>query len=82
MFLYDIYHDQRILKEGIIPAELVLRSKGFRKEMIGFEPARQTIRPRVRHRSDSRRRGQVPASSRTTAGRRRASVTFSKTASS
>jgi uncharacterized circularly permuted ATP-grasp superfamily protein len=37
-FLYDVYHDQRILREGIIPAELVLQSKGFRKEMIGFEP--------------------------------------------
>jgi uncharacterized circularly permuted ATP-grasp superfamily protein len=37
-FLFDVYHDQRILKEGIIPAELVLGSSGFRKEMIGFEP--------------------------------------------
>ncbi len=38
LFLYDVYHEQRILKEGIIPAELVLGSKGFRKEMIDFEP--------------------------------------------
>jgi uncharacterized circularly permuted ATP-grasp superfamily protein len=38
LFLYDVYHDQRILQEGIIPAELVLHSKGFRKEMIGFDP--------------------------------------------
>ncbi len=37
-FLLDIYHGQRILKEGRIPAELVLGSKGFRKEMIGFTP--------------------------------------------
>jgi uncharacterized circularly permuted ATP-grasp superfamily protein len=37
-FLHDVYHEQRILKEGIVPAELVLGSKGFRKEMIGFEP--------------------------------------------
>jgi uncharacterized circularly permuted ATP-grasp superfamily protein len=37
-FLYDVYHEQRILKEGIIPTELVLKSKGFRKEMIGFDP--------------------------------------------
>ena len=37
-FLHDVYHDQRILREGVIPSELVLRSKGFRKEMIGFEP--------------------------------------------
>jgi uncharacterized circularly permuted ATP-grasp superfamily protein len=38
LFLDDVYHDQRILKEGRIPAELVLGSKGFRKEMIGFTP--------------------------------------------
>ncbi len=37
-FLLDVYHDQRILKEGRIPADLVLGSKGFRKEMIGFTP--------------------------------------------
>jgi len=37
-FLHDVYHDQRILKEGIIPAELVLNSKAYRPEMIGFEP--------------------------------------------
>ena len=39
LFLHDVYHDQRILKEGRIPAELVLGSKGFRKEMVGFTPA-------------------------------------------
>ncbi|MDB5309040.1 MAG: hypothetical protein JWO38_3242 [Gemmataceae bacterium] len=38
LFLYDVYHDQHILKDGIIPADLVLESKGFRKEMIGFAP--------------------------------------------
>lgn len=38
LFLHDVYHDQRILKEGVIPPDLVLGSKGFRKEMVGFEP--------------------------------------------
>jgi uncharacterized circularly permuted ATP-grasp superfamily protein len=37
-FLDDIYHDRRILKEGVLPAELVLGSKGFRPEMVGFRP--------------------------------------------
>ena len=37
-FLHDVYHDQRIIKEGVIPADMVLGSKGYRKEMIGFEP--------------------------------------------
>ncbi len=38
LFLHDVYHDQRILRKGVIPTELVLGSKGFRKEMIGFTP--------------------------------------------
>lgn len=38
LFLHDVYHDQRILKEGVVPADLVLGSKGFRKEMVGFVP--------------------------------------------
>ena len=38
LFLDDVYHDQRILKEGVIPSNLVLASKGFRSEMIGFNP--------------------------------------------
>lgn len=38
LFLHDVYHDQRILKENVIPSDLVLGSKGFRKEMIGFVP--------------------------------------------
>ena len=38
LFLNDVYHDQRILKEGVLPADLVLGSKGFRKEMVGFTP--------------------------------------------
>lgn len=38
LFLFDVYHEQRILREGIIPAELVLKSKCYRPEMIGFDP--------------------------------------------
>ncbi len=38
LFLLDVYHDQRILKAGVVPAELVLGSKGFRPEMVGFRP--------------------------------------------
>ncbi len=38
LFLYDVYHDQRIIAEGVVPADLALGSKGFRKEMIGFKP--------------------------------------------
>jgi uncharacterized circularly permuted ATP-grasp superfamily protein len=38
LFLDDVYHDQRVLKEGLIPADLVLQSKGYRPEMAGFTP--------------------------------------------
>ena len=38
LFLHDIYHARRILREGVIPEELVLKSKGYRPEMVGFDP--------------------------------------------
>ena len=36
LFLGDVYHDQRILKAGIIPAERVLGNSQYRKEMSGM----------------------------------------------
>ena len=38
LFLHDVYHDRRIIREGVIPEELVLKSKGYRQEMVGFDP--------------------------------------------
>jgi uncharacterized circularly permuted ATP-grasp superfamily protein len=38
LFLHDVYHDRRILREGVVPEELVLNSKCYRPEMIGFDP--------------------------------------------
>jgi len=37
MFLHDIYHDQRIVKEGIIPEEIIKSAKHFRPEFMGFD---------------------------------------------
>ncbi|MGY2251585.1 circularly permuted type 2 ATP-grasp protein [Pseudomonas reactans] len=37
MFLADIYHDQRIIKAGIIPADQVLGNEGFQKAMVGLD---------------------------------------------
>ena len=37
-FLYDIYHDQEILKAGLVPPEFVLLNSAFRPEMHGIEP--------------------------------------------
>ncbi len=33
MFLRDIYHEGRILSEGLVPRELVYSCKHFRREM-------------------------------------------------
>ena len=38
IFLYDIYHDQEILKAGLVPAEFVLLNPAYRPEMHGVEP--------------------------------------------
>jgi uncharacterized circularly permuted ATP-grasp superfamily protein len=38
LFLHDIYHTGRILREGVIPEEIVLSSPGYRPEMVGFDP--------------------------------------------
>ena len=34
-FLHDVYHDQNILKAGIVPTEQVLKNAQFRPEMMG-----------------------------------------------
>ena len=38
LFLEDVYHAQRILRDGRIPAELVFGATHFRREMIGLNP--------------------------------------------
>ena len=39
LFLHDIYHEQNILKAGIIPAEQVLNNAQYRPEMQGVDVA-------------------------------------------
>ncbi|MBO0350510.1 circularly permuted type 2 ATP-grasp protein, partial [Phormidium pseudopriestleyi FRX01] len=38
LFIADIYGDQKIIKDGVIPIELVLSAKGFLKPCIGLKP--------------------------------------------
>ena len=38
MFLYDIYHEQKIIKDKIIPEEFVFSSKGYLPECAGVTP--------------------------------------------
>jgi uncharacterized circularly permuted ATP-grasp superfamily protein len=37
LFLHDIYHDQRILQEGVIPRDYILSAAHFRPEFMGFD---------------------------------------------
>ena len=38
LFLADIYHEQKILKDGVIPEELVYSASGFLKPCVGLQP--------------------------------------------
>ena len=39
-FLYDIYHDKNIIKDGIIPPEFVYSPKGYMTDCEGISPAK------------------------------------------
>jgi uncharacterized circularly permuted ATP-grasp superfamily protein len=39
MFVHDIYHDQNIIKAGIMPAEQIVRNAQYRPEMQGISVA-------------------------------------------
>jgi uncharacterized circularly permuted ATP-grasp superfamily protein len=41
-FLFDIYHDGKIIKDGIVPGELVYGNSNYRPEMKGFNPQHGT----------------------------------------
>jgi len=40
LFLHDIYHEQRILRDGTIPAHYVLSAKHFRREFVNAKVPR------------------------------------------
>jgi uncharacterized circularly permuted ATP-grasp superfamily protein len=37
LFLHDVYHEQRVLKDGVVPRALVLGNANYRSEMVGFD---------------------------------------------
>ncbi|MFR9620769.1 MAG: circularly permuted type 2 ATP-grasp protein [Rikenellaceae bacterium] len=39
MFLYDIYHEKNIVKDGVIPEEFIYSSKDYLPECEGIDPA-------------------------------------------
>ncbi len=36
LFLHDIYHEQRIVKDGVVPAHYILSGRHFRREFVNF----------------------------------------------
>jgi uncharacterized circularly permuted ATP-grasp superfamily protein len=38
LFIDDIYHQQRILKDGIVPKDIILSAKSYRQQCIGWNP--------------------------------------------
>jgi uncharacterized circularly permuted ATP-grasp superfamily protein len=36
LFLHDIYHEQKIVQDGVVPAHYVLSGKHFRREFVNF----------------------------------------------
>jgi uncharacterized circularly permuted ATP-grasp superfamily protein len=38
LFIDDLYHDQKIVKDGVFPGELLKDSVNFRKQCIGIDP--------------------------------------------
>ncbi len=37
LFLHDLYHDRKILKDRVVPSDLVLGNKNYRPEMVGLD---------------------------------------------
>jgi uncharacterized circularly permuted ATP-grasp superfamily protein len=37
LFLSDVYHEQKILKDGVVPEDLVLGNVNYRRQMVGMD---------------------------------------------
>jgi len=37
LFIHDIYHDQEILEDHIVPRQLIVRARHFRREVVGID---------------------------------------------
>jgi uncharacterized circularly permuted ATP-grasp superfamily protein len=40
LFIDDVYHDQKIVKDGIVPAEIIQSAAAYRKQCVGMDPPR------------------------------------------
>jgi uncharacterized circularly permuted ATP-grasp superfamily protein len=39
LFIHDLYHEQKIVKDGVLPAEILAQSKNFREACVGINPS-------------------------------------------
>ena len=39
LFINDLYHNQKIIRDRVVPKTLISESKGFRQECVGINPA-------------------------------------------
>jgi uncharacterized circularly permuted ATP-grasp superfamily protein len=40
LFIDDLYHGQKIIKDGVVPEHVIASSKGFRQQCMGLNPPR------------------------------------------
>ena len=40
LFIDDLYHERKIIRDGVVPEEIVFTSKAFRRQCAGFNPPR------------------------------------------
>src|SRR6266853_4574528 len=40
LFIDDVYHDQKIVRDGVVPAETLRSAKSFRSQCVGMKPPR------------------------------------------
>ena len=40
LFIDDVYHEQRIVKDGVVPAEILRTATSFREACVGLDPPR------------------------------------------
>ncbi len=57
LFLKDVYHDGKIIEDGVVPGNIVYTCKHYRREMRGIKVPSRHLRHRRRHRLDSKSSG-------------------------
>ena len=79
LFLDDVYHDAKILKDGVVPRELVIGAPVLPRAVRRPQPAARHLVPHHRHRPGARPGRASSTCSKTTCAARPASPTCSRT---